>query len=65
MADPFVCTTDTVVLELKFTERFPNWYRDLVHAFNCFQTSAAKYAEGTTVYLGRHLSPRDVIRHLM
>ena len=65
MEDPFVCTTDTVILELKFTERFPNWYRDLVRSFNCFQTGAAKYVEGTTLYLGRHLSPRDVVRNLI
>jgi hypothetical protein len=65
MDEPMVCTTDTVILELKFTERFPNWYRDLVRAFNCFQTGAAKYVEGATLYLGRDLSPRDVVRNLI
>jgi hypothetical protein len=38
--DPFL------VLELKFTERFPNWFRTLVEHFECVQGGAAKYAEG-------------------
>jgi hypothetical protein len=41
------------VLELKFTDRFPNWFRDLVRRFNLMQFAAAKYAEGITV-LGEH-----------
>jgi hypothetical protein len=61
---PLACTKDIVILELKFTGRFPNWYRDLVRTFDCFQTGAAKYVEGTTLYLGRDLSPRDVARNL-
>jgi len=35
-----------LVLELKFTDRSPNWFRDLVEAFNCMQMGAAKFAEG-------------------
>jgi VTC domain len=64
METPFLCTSDTVILELKFTGRFPNWYRDLVRTFDCFQTGAAKYVEGTTLYLGRDLHERDVARNL-
>jgi len=64
MEKPFQCTTNTVVLELKFSGRFPNWYRELVRKFNCFQTGAAKYVEGTTVYLNRHLPERDIPRNL-
>src|SRR5262249_16036785 len=37
---------DGTVLELKFTNRFPNWFQDLVRAFNLMQFSSAKYAEG-------------------
>ncbi len=36
----------TVVLELKFTDRFPNWFNDLVQTFDCVWTGAAKYAGG-------------------
>jgi hypothetical protein len=36
----------TVILELKFTARYPNWFRDLVETFDCVQMGAAKYSEG-------------------
>ena len=36
----------TVVLELKFTGRFPNWFRDMVQQFDLDRCGAAKYAEG-------------------
>ena len=35
-----------VILELKFTDRFPNWFRDVVEHFDLFQCGAAKYCEG-------------------
>jgi hypothetical protein len=42
-----------VILELKFTDRFPDWFRELVRVFDLMQYSAAKYAEGVTL-LGEH-----------
>jgi len=36
----------TVILELKYTGRFPNWFRELVQTFNCMQEGAAKFAAG-------------------
>jgi hypothetical protein len=38
-----------VILEIKFTNRFPDWCRTLVRVFNLRQGSAAKYAEGVSV----------------
>lgn len=35
-----------VVLELKFTTRFPNWFRELMETSDCIQEGAAKYATG-------------------
>lgn len=35
-----------VILELKFTDRFPTWFRELVEHFDLFQCGAAKYCEG-------------------
>ncbi len=35
-----------VILELKFTGRFPHWFRELVETFGLAQTGAAKYCEG-------------------
>jgi len=34
---------NTVVLELKYTHNFPEWYRDLVCLFNLLQTGMPKY----------------------
>jgi hypothetical protein len=42
-----------VVLELKFTARFPNWFKELVRRFNLMQFSSAKYSEGVEL-LGEH-----------
>jgi hypothetical protein len=63
----YVCTTDIVILELKFTGRFPGWYRDLVRHFNCFQTGAAKYVETTFMHQGTRwgLHPKDMIRGMV
>ncbi|MBN2508257.1 MAG: polyphosphate polymerase domain-containing protein [Verrucomicrobia bacterium] len=36
----------TTVVELKFTDRFPGWFGDLVRRFNLKQCGAAKYADG-------------------
>ncbi len=36
----------TVILELKFTARYPRWFRDLVEMFDCVQEGAAKYSTG-------------------
>jgi hypothetical protein len=45
MAHPCHGFHDVVILELKFTNRFPNWYRDLVESFDLMQCGAAKYVE--------------------
>jgi hypothetical protein len=38
--------SEFVVLELKFTGRFPNWFRDLVDRFNLMRSAASKYSGG-------------------
>lgn len=53
MHRPIVVFGENVVLELKFTGRFPEWFRDLVRLFNLTQCSAAKYADGVA-QLGEH-----------
>lgn len=35
-----------VILELKFTGRFPNWFREMVELFGVMPRGAAKYADG-------------------
>jgi len=43
-----------VVLEIKFTNRFPNWLKELVRSFGLRQFSAAKYSGGVAL-LGESL----------
>jgi SPX domain protein involved in polyphosphate accumulation len=45
MKNPVMSFQNTVILELKFTNRFPNWFRDLVRMANVMQCGAAKYVE--------------------
>jgi hypothetical protein len=49
MNNPTFVFGDWVILELKFTDRFPNWFRDLVEVFNLTQCGAAKYVDGVTL----------------
>jgi VTC domain len=71
MKKPFVCTgncdnpDDVVILELKYSGRFPDLYRELVQNFNLVQTGAAKYAEGVMMYNGRDQPPIDQIRNMI
>ncbi len=44
-----------VILELKFTDRFPDWMRELVQAFDLQRTSCPKYNHCIKA-LGLHLS---------
>jgi hypothetical protein len=42
-----------VILELKFTDRFPDWFKQLVRVFGLMQCGAAKYVEGVA-RVGEH-----------
>jgi SPX domain protein involved in polyphosphate accumulation len=46
---------DGVVLELKFTDRFPNWMHDCVQIFNLRRTTMPKYVECVSVLDGSPL----------
>jgi hypothetical protein len=46
-----------VILELKFTGRFPNWFFEMVRQFNVMQCGVAKYAEGVAVLGEECLNP--------
>lgn len=37
-----------IILEIKFTERFPNWLSDLARELSLVRSSAAKYVDGLT-----------------
>ena len=44
---------DRIILELKFTDRFPLWFKELVQVFNLRQGGAAKYVQGV-LNMGEH-----------
>jgi hypothetical protein len=46
---PVTVFGNKVVLELKFTNRFPDWFKDLVRVFGLMQCGAAKYVDGVTL----------------
>ena len=50
LKDPILVFGKRVILELKFTGRFPDWWNELVRVFGLQQASAAKYADGIACY---------------
>lgn len=49
MTNPVRPFGENVILELKFTTRFPDWFKEMVRAFGLVQCGAAKYAEGVSL----------------
>jgi hypothetical protein len=49
MSNPVLPFGESVILELKFTTRFPDWFKELVRCFGLMQCGAAKYAEGVSL----------------
>ena len=58
MNNPVLPFGNSVILELKFTNRFPDWFGDLVRMFGCMQCGAAKYVEGAELIGFEHLGAR-------
>lgn len=56
-SSPVLVFGPNVVLELKFTGRYPDWFRELVRIFNLAQCSAAKYADGVALIGEWRLAP--------
>lgn len=49
LSNPVKPFGEKVILELKFTDRFPNWFRELVETFDLMRGAAAKYADGVSL----------------
>jgi hypothetical protein len=49
MIKPILVWGKDIVLELKFTNRFPDWFRQLVQVFGLRQCGAAKYVDGVAL----------------
>ena len=56
MQNPRLIYSPFTILELKFTNRFPDWFKVLVQRFNLMQGSSAKYSEGVTLVGDEHFS---------
>lgn len=61
MDHPYRVFGNHVVLELKFTGRFPDWFAQLVRTYNLHQGSAAKYADGVALMGESLFSPHGVL----
>jgi hypothetical protein len=57
MHNPICPWGQQVILELKFTSRFPNWFFEMVRLFNVMQCGVAKYAEGVALLGDERLNP--------
>ena len=62
MAKPLYVWGKAVVVELKFTNRFPEWFGELVRVFGLRQCGAAKYADGFALLEGKTLKHRNMPR---
>jgi hypothetical protein len=60
MDDPTCVFGKLVILELKFTGRFPDWFKELVRVFGLRQGSASKYADGIARKGEHFFHPRSV-----
>lgn len=49
MDNPVRAFGNKVILELKFTNKFPNWLLELVRVFDLRQSGAAKYVDGLSL----------------
>jgi len=54
LLSPIAVFGDKIILELKFTTRFPDWFKELVRVFGLMQCGAAKYVDGVT-NVGEHV----------
>ena len=61
MTNPVHAYRDFVILELKFTDRFPNWFRELVRVADSMQTGAAKYVSGINLLGHRALGVPEAV----
>ncbi len=54
---------DAIILEVKFTERFPTWIQDIVDSLDLQRTSVPKYGMSIDRALARHQTSIPMVRH--
>lgn len=55
LSQPGLSFAGWTILELKFTNRFPNWFREMIEVFGLMQCGAAKYVESVQSLGSRRL----------
>jgi len=63
MNNPLLVFGKEVVLELKFTDRFPDWFKQLVQVFGLVQCGAAKYVDGVMIVGEYRFNRAFVLNH--
>lgn len=62
MTNPAPSFIGQVILELKFTNRHPDWFRELVRAFHVVQCGAAKYVESVDAIGIKRICPGPPVK---
>lgn len=65
MNNPVICEDRAVLLELRFTERFPNWCMDMVRTFNLSEDFHSKHINETILLAGLRLALADLIYNIV
>ena len=65
MDHPLMCVDHTVIMVLRFPERYPNWYQDLVRAFDLSERDLGQLTPGTIFCASLQLSPDDLIYNIV
>ena len=65
MDNPLVCSTHTVIVGIRFTERFPNWFRDMVRTLELSEHSLWEHNQQTISCAGLVLREDEVISNIV
>ncbi len=65
MDNPLICSAHTVILGLRFTERFPNWYQDMVHTLELSEGSLRERNQGAISCAGLLLREDEIISNIV
>ena len=65
MDHPLMCVDRTVIMVLRFPERFPNWYRDMVQTFELGESFPRNHTQEILFCAGLQLTPDDLIYNIV
>jgi hypothetical protein len=65
MEDLVATLDDVLILELRFTECYPDWYKELVRTFNLSRPFSVRFRQKTTRLPGLDIAPEDVIHNIV